>query len=238
MGEPTPPGFSWRQAKLNVYFWRRDDAGYFFQSHILAKFHDKDHRYLRMYHSDNVLRSQKRQSIRAPAKISARLYPLKSLELVDDLMEADPGLVCLIVDISEDGAAIQIGGRGRKNLPFKLQFKIREEYVVVAGLVKRLRYDASEDLSTLHVEFVPQSESTRMIINSYVYDIDRSRAKAEEERTLQAVEAFKRDTEQKPPGGGEVPKEARKDDEESLEELETVKDDETPSESGSESPTS
>jgi len=179
VGDPLPGGFSWRQMKLNVYFWRKEDAGYFFQTRVIDKFYDRHNLHFRIYHSDNILRSQKRRSVRATARISARLYPLKSLEDANQLMESSPGLSCLIIDLSEDGAALKIGGRGKKNMAFKLQFKIRDEIVVLPGVVKRVHYKAKSDESTLHVEFLPPDENTRMILLSYVFDIDRSRAKGE-----------------------------------------------------------
>jgi len=178
VGDPLPAGFSWRQVKLNVYFWRKDDAGYFFQTRVIDRFYDRRNLHFHVYHSDNILRSQKRRSIRAPARIPARMFPLPSLDDANLWMESKPGLSCLVIDISEDGAALKIGGRGRKNQPFKLQFKLREEMVIVTGVVKRVSYESKEDESTLHVEFLPPPENTRMIILSYVFDIDRSRANA------------------------------------------------------------
>jgi hypothetical protein len=38
IGDPLPAGFSWRQVKLNVYFWRKEDAGYFFQTRLIDSF--------------------------------------------------------------------------------------------------------------------------------------------------------------------------------------------------------
>jgi len=177
VGDPLPGGFSWRLVKLNIYFWRKEDAGYFFQTRVIDKFYDRHNLHFRILHSDNILRSQKRRSVRAPARISARMYPLKSLEDANQWMESSPGLSCLIVDLSEDGAALKIGGRGKKNLPFKLQFKIRDEIIVLPGVVKRVQYKQKVDESTLHVEFLPPDENTRMILLSYVFDIDRSRAR-------------------------------------------------------------
>ncbi len=109
------------------------------------------------------------------------MYPLKGLEEANEWMESSPGLSCLIVDLSEDGAALKIGGRGKKNQPFKLQFKIRDEIVVVSGVVKRVQYKTKEDVSTLHVEFLPPPEVTRMILLAYVFDIDRTRANGNNE---------------------------------------------------------
>lgn len=190
VGDPLPGGFSWRQAKLNVYFWRKEDAGYFFQTRVIDRFYDRRNLHFRVFHSDNILRSQKRRSVRSPARIPARLYPLKSLDDANLFMESSPGLSCMIVDLSEDGAALKIGGRGKKSMPFKLQFKIRNEIVVLPGVVKRVQYKPKTEESTLHVEFLPPPENTRMILLSYVFDIDRSRARggnAEDQQTLNVI---------------------------------------------------
>jgi c-di-GMP-binding flagellar brake protein YcgR len=190
VGDPLPGGFSWRKAKLNVYFWRKEDAGYFFQTRVIEKYYDRKNLTFHIYHSDNILRSQKRRSLRAPARISARLFPLKSLDDANIWMESSPGLSCLVVDLSEDGAALRIGGRGKKNQPFKLQFKLRDEIVVVTGVVKRVQYDGKEDDSILHVEFLPPPETTRMILLSYVFDIDRSRAKGDTIESADSIGAL------------------------------------------------
>ncbi len=237
VGDPLPGGFSWRQVKLNNYFWRKGDAGYFFQTRVIDKFYDRHNLHFRIYHSDNILRSQKRRSVRASARISARLYPLKSLEDANQWMESSPGLSCLIVDLSEDGAALKIRGRGKKNQPFKLQFKIRDEIVVLPGVVKRVQYKPKPDESTLHVEFLPPGENTKMILLSYVFDIDRSRSKEENFETndtlnvISGISSEKDAAAEKTEGsdvegsdvkGSDVKEEAR---DETVEELESVVED-------------
>ncbi|MDT8299379.1 MAG: PilZ domain-containing protein, partial [Spirochaetaceae bacterium] len=182
------------------------------------------------YHSDNILRSQKRRSVRAPARISARLYPLKGLEEANQWIESNPGLSCLISDISEDGAALRIGGRGRKNQPFKLQFKIRNEIVIVSGVVKRVQYKPKEDESTLHVEFLPPPENTRMILLSYVFDIDRSRTEGnlkENQDALSVISGITPGDEDDEEPTEVIPEDEDAEDAEEVAELEEVPDDET-----------
>ncbi|MDF1567444.1 MAG: PilZ domain-containing protein [Spirochaetaceae bacterium] len=230
IGDPLPAGFSWRQVKLNVYFWRKEDAGYFFQTRLIDKFYDRRNLHFRVYHSDNILRSQKRRSVRAPARISARLYPLKGLEEANQWIESNPGLSCLISDISEDGAALRIGGRGRKNQPFKLQFKIRNEIVIVSGVVKRVQYKPKEDESTLHVEFLPPPENTRMILLSYVFDIDRSRTEGnlkENQDALSVISGITPGDEDDEEPTEVIPEDEDAEDAEEVAELEEVPDDET-----------
>ncbi len=187
VGKPLPPGFSWRSGKMNVYFWRQNDAGYFFQSRLFEQYYDHRNLHFRMHHTDNILRSQKRRSVRAAAEIPARIYYLKSIDEANQWLESSPGASCLITDISEDGAAVRAAGRGKKNKPIKLQFKIRNEVVVVSGVVKRVQYNEEKNTSILHVEFLAPGENTRMILLSYVFDIDRKRARGENEESRETL---------------------------------------------------
>lgn len=174
-GEPVPPGFSWRGRILNMYFWRERDAGYFFQSKLIDSYIDSDKRFFRMAHTDHLLRSQKRRSVRAEAQFAAQMYRFKSPSSFNYDIESNTGLFCVVTDISEDGAAVRVGGRGKKGMALKLQFKIRENLVVINGVVKSVDYNFEKDQSILHIELIPLEDSVRFILLSYVYDVDRSR---------------------------------------------------------------
>jgi len=193
VGDPLPRGFSWRQATLNIYFWRKEDAGYYFQTRVIGNYYNRKNLSFRVKHSDTLLRSQRRKTLRAPARISARYYPLASLNDANQWIESAPGHSCLIIDISDEGVALQASGRIKKNQALKLQFKIRDEIVVVAGIVKRAKYNSKENSSILHVGFSQPTENAQMILLSYVFDIDRSRAKGgdmETEDVLNTILGF------------------------------------------------
>ena len=194
-GNPLPPGFSWRGGKLNIYFWRREDAGYFFQTRVIERFSDRRNLHFRIYHSDEVLRSQKRRSVRAPARIPARFFALRNLDEVNDDPESDSGRGCLIVNISEDGAALQVEWRGRRNQAFKLHFKVNDELIAVSGVVKRVHYGSDGNESVLHVEFLPPSINVRMALLAYVFDIGRRRASASDEHNRRMLAMVSSDSE-------------------------------------------
>ena len=191
-GEPVPIGFTWRGRILNIYFWRDNDAGYFFQSKLLDSYKDNDNKYFRMAHTDHILRSQKRRSVRAEAQFAAQMYRFKSSASFTNTIETNPGLFCVVTDISEDGAAVRVGGRGKKGMSLKLQFKIHESLIVVNGVVKSVNYNFEKDQSILHIELMPLEESARFTVLSYVYDVDRSR-----KRKLAAMEEGKRERQEK-----------------------------------------
>ncbi len=236
VGDPLPPGFSWRQGRINVYFWRKDDAGYFFQTKLIERYYDRKGQHFRINHSDNILRSQKRKSVRAPAKIPARMYPLKTLDDANLWMESASGLSCIILDISEDGAALRIGGKGRKGQPFKLQFKIRNEILVVSGVVKRVTYKQKEDESVLHVEFIPPPENIRMAILSYVFDIDRTRAakgnESDQDGVLSVISGLNPEADESEREGELLPIQENEENEEELEEILPEEDSEDAEEAG------
>jgi hypothetical protein len=85
--------------------------------------------------------------------------------------ESGKGLRAIMKDISEDGAAILIGGKAKVGLPIKFQFSIGEREVVMSGVVKGANYDPKKNRSLLHIQALPASDRTKNILRSYVYNI-------------------------------------------------------------------
>ena len=174
VGNPLLP-VSWRDGKINIYFWRNDDGGYFFQSSILPRYYDRKNLHYRLHHSENLLRSQKRKSLRVSANIPSRLFMLKFLDESTQFLESAPGLRCIIKDLSDDGAAILIAGLKKKNQSIKIQFTLRSELIIITGLIKNVKYNEEKNLTTLNVEFLPPSDNVSMALLSYIFDIGNSR---------------------------------------------------------------
>lgn len=144
----------------------------------MEKFYDKRSLLFHLKHSDIIIRSQKRGFIRAPARIQGRLYLRKDSETSDSLIESSLERDCLITDISEGGAALKTSGFVRKGKFLKLQFIVRNEKVVVTGMVKEGHYDQAKNESALRVEFLPISENLSMLLLSYILDINQERTNA------------------------------------------------------------
>ncbi len=170
-GPKLPEGFSWRNQKIGVYFWRTADAGYFFQTRVLDDFSGRQYPILHVQHSDNLIRTQKRDSVRVDTDLLAELFPLQSIDQANEVSEGSRGLRCRIIDLSEGGAAVLIGGKARSGLPVKLQFSLGEDEVVVSGVVKGVRYDQAKNRSVLHVQAASASAMTRNRILTYVYNL-------------------------------------------------------------------
>ncbi len=170
-GRRTPEGFRWEGKRISVYFWRAEDAGYVFDSYVMEETFDGRVPVVKIGHTDGLLRTQKRKSVRAKSRISAFLYILRRIEGAYEKPEKVPGMKCIIEDISEDGASVFIGGRAKPEMHIKLQFYIGELQVVMSGTVKAVEYDIEKNQSLIHMQAVPPSHRMKTIILSYVYNV-------------------------------------------------------------------
>ena len=186
-GPKLPESFSWKNQKVGVYFWRAEDAGYYFQTRVLEDFLDRKYPILHILHSDNLVRTQKRNSVRVEADLQAELFPMKSIDLANETPEEAHGLRCKIVDLSEGGCAVLIGGKAKVGLPLKLQFAIGENTLTMNGVVKGVNFDEKKGRSTLHVQAVPPSPSMRNRLLTYVYNLFGERETLNAVRKADAV---------------------------------------------------
>ena len=95
-------------------FGARGDAGYVFDTVFISDPAYVGKAVLHLAHSNNLVRSQKRKSIRVKCSIYAQMYLIKPGETIDNLLEPEPGMKCLLEDLSEDGAMVLIGGKSRE----------------------------------------------------------------------------------------------------------------------------
>jgi c-di-GMP-binding flagellar brake protein YcgR len=182
-GPKTPPGFNWKGRKIGVYFFRHNDAGYYFQTKVINDFIDKKYPIIHVAHEDNLIRTQKRRSVRVDCNIPAMLYPLRTLAEHDEHPELSNGLRSRIVDVSEDGAAILIGGRAKVGIIIKVQFLLGDSSIILSGVVKNINYDQKKNRSILHLQAQPLSALMQNRVLEYVYNIFGER----EEKSTSAV---------------------------------------------------
>lgn len=170
-GNPLPPGFSWRNGEFKFYFWRQEDAGYFFEAKVIGDYLDRKVPILHVSHSDNLVRAQKRRSVRREVGVPALLYPLRTINDANENIEQSGGYRCKMIDISEDGAALAIGGQAKAGLPVKIQTRLGDETVVLCGVIKSVNFKQKNRASILHLEAQPPSVSMRVRILTYVYGL-------------------------------------------------------------------
>ncbi len=170
-GGRLPKGWVWKGKKVSIYFWRHEDAGYVFDSFVIEDLRIRNVPVLHVSHSEALLRTQKRRSIRARSRIPAYLYIVKRIEGAYEKPERAPGLRAQIQDLSEDGVAVAIGGKAPPGIKVKLQFALGEKSIVMSGTAKSVDYDSDKNRSVIHVEAVTPSPRTRNAIRSYVYGL-------------------------------------------------------------------
>lgn len=167
----TIPSNEWISKIISVYLWRENDASYVFDTLVLDSNLFNSKVTLVLEHTDNLIRAQKRKSVRCQCKIPAKMFLIKS-EITDvSAIEHEEGLRCIIEDISEGGAFVKIGGKGQKDMQIKLQFVIDESLVMMHGFVKAVEYNQEFNQSMLHFECSHIDPKMKNIILSYVYNV-------------------------------------------------------------------
>ncbi len=158
----------WVRKDVSVYFYRFDDASYVFDATVRGTVNFGNTVALFLPHTENILRTQKRAVIRSTCNIRGQIF-IQALE-IDKIDETSiPGLKCLVEDISEEGALIRIGGKGKTNLKLRLEFKLDEKYIIMTGIVKGVEYNEEKNMSRLHFQCLETDDEARNTILNYVY---------------------------------------------------------------------
>lgn len=165
------PPEDWKDKEISVYLWRKGDAGYVFDTKVLAAGIFLGQNVLYLAHSNNLLRAQKRKSIRTQCHIPAHLYIIKETVTEYAQVETTPGFKCFLEDISSDGAMIRVGGKGVNNIQVKLQFEIDDLLILMYCLVRSVEYNSSNNQSRLHLECIHIEPAMRNAILSFVYKV-------------------------------------------------------------------
>ena len=182
-------GSEWIGKEITVYLKRPGDAGYYFDTVVedVASFNGATT--LLLKHTERLIRSQKRRSVRCVCNVLAQLYIVNSETVSQTAIETSTGLKCLLEDISEDGALIRIGGKGQKDTQIKIQFQLGEDFLVMYGIVRAVEYNAEINQSRLHFECLNISPKMKNQILTYVYNV----MPQEEKEVLEAIEQAEQD---------------------------------------------
>lgn len=167
----TIPGEDWVNKVINIYLWRKADARYVFDSVVTSQGLYIGKSSITVKHSYNLVRTQKRKSVRAKCQIYGNLFIVKSNDVDYYTVETRNGYKCLIEDISESGALIRIGGKGVQNIKIKLQFTIYSRLIVMYGIVRTVEFNESDNQTLLHFECTHIETTMKNEILRYVYDI-------------------------------------------------------------------
>lgn len=162
----------WEGKKVAVYFWRKNDAAYVFDSTVFSSSFRDGKSSLFLQHSDFLERTQKRKYIRSVCELPALLYFTSPLASYQVAQSNEEGFKCLIENISENGAMIRIGGKCRSLVNIKLQFDMDGSFILMQGIVKSVEYNKYLNQSRLHFECTKLASEMKKLILAYSYKID------------------------------------------------------------------
>ena len=110
----------------------------------------------------------------------------------EQIIESKNGYKCLLQDISESGALIKIGGKGRENIKIKLQFSIKSKLIIMVGIVRKVEYNQELNQSYLHFECTNIEQSMKNEILAFVYNM----LPESEKEVLEAIKQTESDSEE------------------------------------------
>lgn len=182
-------GEDWVGKVISVYLWRKGDARYVFDTTVTQAglFLGKSSLFLN--HSSNLVRTQKRKSVRVKCEIYGMLYIIKKDSVDINAIETQNGFRCLIEDISESGALIRIGGKGAQNVKIKLQYNVNNRLVLMVGVIRTVEYNPEKNQSLLHFECTHIDTSMRNEVLKFVYNM----LPENEKEVLEALEQTEAD---------------------------------------------
>ena len=183
-------GEEWVGKVISVYLWRKGDARYVFDTSVVQSGLYLGKSSLFLKHSVNLVRTQKRKSVRVKCEIYGMLYIIKTDKVDVNAIETQNGFRCLIEDISESGALIKIGGKGAQNVRIKLQYNINNKLILMVGVIRTVEYNQEKNQSLLHFECTNISTIMRNEVLKFVYNM----LPENEKEVLEALEQTEADS--------------------------------------------
>jgi len=123
---------------------------------------------LKIYHSMNLSRVQKRKSIRIKVNEPAFMY-LVGEDEPHHRMEFSGGLRCILENLSDSGYAIIVGGAAHNGMRVKVQFELGNSAVCISGTTRDTVHFPNAGRSILHVEADPLPTEVRNRILGRVF---------------------------------------------------------------------
>ena len=186
MGHPGWKSLNWRGHKINIYFWRIDDAGYSFTSKVLEQIVHEEYPLLYIAHSNKLERTQKRKSIRVETSIRVKFYPVSysTSEKGSKPFISKRGHIGKIIDLSESGCCMIAGKGMKKNQRLKIDFFLTDEKrIITLGVIVNISKTSDERVKKYHIMFIRLSSIARNNILLYVFNIFGEREEEKKEKS-------------------------------------------------------
>ncbi len=165
----TSTKIEWENKPVTVYFSHANDASYAFSSIILPYESGHTKALLKLKHSDDLVRSQMRKNTRIKCAIPARLYIMEDTKNALEL-ESEPGMKCILKNLSCKGAMILIGGKAFVGMKIKIQFVIQGELIAMAGIARGVHYNASKNRSIINFDCTSMDPKMKNDVLAFIYN--------------------------------------------------------------------
>jgi c-di-GMP-binding flagellar brake protein YcgR len=166
-----------RGTKVRLSFWREGDAGYSFESKVVAHDTIKGVPCILIPHSRSLRRAQQRKYRRSTLNRPCFFYPVHIMEQQEGrsaerraMVQTNRRLLGHLLDISAGGCSVSSLAPLPAGSLCKLEFEIRRpNRIVVFGKVKRTRGLKSQHGGVMHVMFTTLSSQHLNQIYTFVY---------------------------------------------------------------------
>lgn len=158
------------EGSINIYFWKKNDAGYYFESLLLEGSYNNK---WKVAHSNNLIRNQKRQDVRVDVEFSGYIYHITDISKRNNKCEGFCGTLVQIENLSEGGAGLLIQGRVERGSPIKIEFKLLGKVVVICGIIKDANYMKNQNCSSVRVKFIEPHIEMISIVRSFIFNINK-----------------------------------------------------------------
>jgi c-di-GMP-binding flagellar brake protein YcgR len=178
-GQKGWQSLNWSGKKVEVYFWRQDDAGYTFESKVVEHIIHEEYPLIYLTHSSSLKRIQKRKSIRVETNFPARFNPVSYSKVggVNKAFVSKRVYAARIIDMSETGCCMLAGKMLKKNDRLKIDFHItKDKRILALGLIVSVSKTGDERVRRYHIMFLKISPVSTNNILLFVYNIFGERA--------------------------------------------------------------
>ena len=159
--------------EITVHFAYKGDARYTFRSRILED-HSKDGtNILYLAHSRRLTRQHLRKNIRRTLNVSGEVFLDISPKDIKrrEMYEHEGGFRCQVIDVSEGGLAIIVGGHVTVRQALKIQLVVDQKVLVYIAEVIAVERDRDQQLVLARLQAVLPSVQMRNRISSIIHDI-------------------------------------------------------------------
>ncbi|GMO49046.1 MAG: hypothetical protein Ta2G_05590 [Termitinemataceae bacterium] len=161
--------FKWKGEHIVIYFWRKNDAGYCFESDVVEElFTELEVPILKIKHSDSLSRTQSRKSLRVKTHRKATLYTMGDLD--EDEIAVVPRVDCMLDDLSDCGCSVVVKGNEQQSgMRVVVQFFLNKAALSISGVIRNIQYNKEKESSLLHIESDLISPEVKNLIMSLMF---------------------------------------------------------------------